>query len=111
LAGTVIAPQQLKGREAAVAPVFVAAAAQMELPNQAPTLLHIKATGVVNITATNQTKSPEGSANPDKVTGPLANGNERVVRFDPGTYNMGNGNVQLNIDTPANCTVAAYQLT
>lgn len=108
MAGTVIVPQVIGEGSVAQAPAFVAGAAQMELPNLAPTLLHIKATGAVTITATNQTKGPEGGANPNKATGPLAAGNERIVRFDPGTYNMGNGSVQLAIDTPANCTVAAY---
>jgi hypothetical protein len=110
MSGTVIVPQQVTPKVAAAVPAFVAAAAQMELPNQAPTLLHLKATGAVSITAVNQTSTPEGAPNPNKVTGPIAAGNERVVRFDPATYNMGNGNVQLNIDTPANLTVTAYQL-
>lgn len=110
MAGTVIVPQQVTPKLAATVPALVAGAAQMELPNQAPTLLHIKATGVVSVTAVNQTTTPGGAPNPNQVVGPLANGNERIVRFDPGTYNMGNGNVQLNIDTPANVTVTAYQV-
>lgn len=110
MAGTVIAPQQLPSGGAGVAPVFGAAAAQMELPNQAPTLLHLKATGAVTLTATNQTQSDAGALNPNK-TLVMANGNERVIRFSPGLFNMANGNVQLAFDAPANVTVAAYQMT
>lgn len=82
----------------------------MELPNLAPTLLRLKATGAVTLTATNQTTSPEGAANPNK-TLVLANLDDKIIRFAPGTYNMGNGNVQLGFDTPANVTVSAVQLT
>jgi hypothetical protein len=35
---------------------------------------------------------------------------ERVIGpFPRATYNMGNGNIQVLIDVPANCTVTAYE--
>lgn len=110
MSGTVIVPQQVAPAAPGVAPNFVAGAAQMELPNQAPTLLHLKATGAVTLTATNQTASDAGAVNPNKTLA-MTTGNERVIRFSPGLFNMQNGNVQLSFDTPANVTVAAYQLT
>jgi len=111
MAGTVLATQKLSGREPGVAPNYQAATAQMELPNQAPTLLHVKngSGAPINVTATNQTASPEGSANPNKVTAVPAGG-EMIIRYDPGTYNMGNGNVQLAFSATATVTVASYQL-
>lgn len=104
MSGTVIVPQQVSSTGAA--PSFASGASSMELPNQGHTILHLKATGTVAVTAVNQT-TVDGAASANKVTS-LTTGQEKVVSFPPGVYNMANGNVQLTIDTPANVTVAAY---
>lgn len=109
MAGTVLVAQPVHGKLASVAPALVAAASQMEMPNTGHCMLHVKATGAVTVTATNQTASPEGSANPNKAVA-LTTGQERMIAFDRATYNMGNGNVQLAFDTPANATVTVYQV-
>lgn len=94
-----------------VAPTFSAAAAQMEFPNSAVMVLHIKtnATGPVNITVKNQTTTPEGTPNPDRVVNVPVSSERVIGPFPRATYNMGNGNIQVLIDTPANCTVTAYE--
>jgi hypothetical protein len=110
MSGTVIAQQQLTGRESSITPAYAAAAAAMECPNTAPTLLHVKngSGASINVTATNQT-TQDGVAGANKVVA-VAAGTERMIRFDPGTYNMGNGNVQLAFSATATITVAAFTL-
>lgn len=112
MAGTVTPTQVHTGKTAGVAPNYVAAAASMELPNQAPTILHVKngSGAAITVTGTNQTFTPDGAQrNPDKVTNVPAGG-EVAIRYEPGTYNMGNGSVQLTFSATAGVTVSVIQL-
>lgn len=106
MAGTVVAGQQISS--AGVIPAYVAGAAQMEIPNSGTTVLHAKASGIVNITLKNQTVQ-EGNPGPDKVIN-IGAGAEKVITIPKGLFNLPNGNAQIAIDTPANVTLTAYVL-
>lgn len=111
MAGTVLTAQVAisSGVSTSITPNYQAAAAQMEMPNNAPTLLHVKngSGSSINVTATNQTTT-EGAANADRVIAVPA-GQERIMRFSPAVFNMSNGNVQLAFSATTTVTVGVYQ--
>ena len=106
MAGTVLAVQNINDN--GVTPAFQAAAAQMEVPNLGNMILHVHGgAGAANVSLKNQT-TQDGNAGPDKVINVPA-GQDRIIGPVPkGLFNLANGNAQIAIDTPANCTITAY---